>query len=133
MEQGHFSVIEDAECRELLRLGAVGRIAWSSGERVSILPVTYAVTDGAIRFRTSAESVLSTIDGPVAFEVDDVDVETRTGWSVVVHGTAQRTDGRAEVEPWAPGARDVVMQVSIDHISGRSVSFGELGEVDVYV
>ena len=64
----------------------------------------------------------------VAMEIDELDQESRQGWSVVVQGRAQ---GVAEpdqlvrmwtvggVVPWASGVRNVFIQIIPRRISGR--------------
>jgi hypothetical protein len=65
----------------------------------------------------------------VAFEVDDIDESTGTGWSVVVTGHAHTTApsalarstacDEAEPQPWAPGPRSSLIRISPDRITGR--------------
>ena len=61
------------------------------GSASPALPVTFAVLDHAVVLRTAADTRLAAAaDGAVrAFEVDEVDPVTRTGWSVVVTGVAE--------------------------------------------
>jgi len=67
----------------------------------------------------------------VAFEVDEFDVATRTGWSVLVSGWAKAaTDPDALARlwekddpiPWATGIRSLFITISTDHLSGRMIS-----------
>jgi hypothetical protein len=73
----------------------------------------------------------------VAFEVDEIDRRTRSGWSVLVHGLAEavtdahRTDlverTRATgVKPWAPGEHGRWMRLIPQEISGRRIAAGQL-------
>lgn len=124
---GHLITLDKDECRHLLRDGRVGRIAWEAGPGPRILPVAYQVVGESVLFRTSHGSELAGLleRVPVAFEVDDVDVETETGWSIVVHGTSGPADAGLLVElpnPWAPGERTVVVAITIDEITGRAVA-----------
>lgn len=93
-----------------------------------LLPVNYTFDGEAIWFRVHRESVLAELaDGrEVAFEIEDVDEETSNGWSVLVQGRAGVPVGQPdhEPEPWAPGARELLLVVEIDHLSGRTVSAG---------
>jgi hypothetical protein len=66
-------------------------------------------------------------------EVDDLDQTLRTGWSVVVHGRTAAlaepvTLGRASTvdvpTPWAPGGRDLFIQITPTRISGRTLQSG---------
>ena len=110
----------------------IGRVAWQAADGPQILPVTYAWHDGTIIFRTSPYGVLSELVRPtdVALEIDELDQESRQGWSVVVQGRAQ---GVAEpdqlvrmwtvggVVPWASGIRNVFIQIIPRRITGRAV------------
>lgn len=130
---GEFRAITPARCEELLQSQSVGRIAWQAADGLQILPVTYAWHEGTIIFRTSPYGVLSELVRPtdVALEIDELDQDSRRGWSVVVQGRAQ---GVAEpdqlvrmwtvggVVPWAAGVRNVFIQVTPRRVSGRVVA-----------
>lgn len=134
MSVGHFSAIAEDECLELLRLRQVGRLGWVSDGLPNLLPITYLCTGRELSFRTSTSSPLAAITGPVVFEIDDIDEETRTGWSVVARGDIEVVDGTEgdQVEPWAPGVREERRRVTISSVSGRSVSQGSEGGLDAY-
>jgi nitroimidazol reductase NimA-like FMN-containing flavoprotein (pyridoxamine 5'-phosphate oxidase superfamily) len=130
---GEFRAITPARCQELLQNQSVGRIAWQAADGPQILPVTYAWHEGTIIFRTSPYGVLSELVRPtdVALEIDELDQDSRRGWSVVVQGRAQ---GVAEpdqlvrmwtvggVVPWATGVRNVFIQVTPRRVTGRVVA-----------
>lgn len=126
---GHFTRIEGDECRHLLRGQRVGRVSWVSSRGLLTLPVTYGLMGENIVLRTSPDSMLSELAGPieVCFEIDDLDVETLTGWSVLVQGVARNHDGpRPELvpDPWAPGERPLTVVITPASYSGRAVSAG---------
>ncbi len=127
MDTGHFTRLSGDECRHLVRGHSVGRVCWLSAEGIQVLPVTYAVSGEVILFRVDPDSVLSELAGRVrvAFEVDDIDVPTATGWSVLVRGEAtSRTpddDDHLPV-PWAPGNRSLTVAITPLAYSGRAVS-----------
>lgn len=125
---GHFTVVEIEDCRQLLGDASIGRVTWNSVEGLQTLPVAYGVgTDGRIGFRVSPTSILAelAVSSGVLFEVDDVDAVTATGWSVLVRGRSaawvgEFPDGMAR--PWAPGDRPLALQITPESYSGRSVS-----------
>jgi|APThiThiocy_cv2_1041547.scaffolds.fasta_scaffold38457_2 hypothetical protein len=126
---GHFTRISSDECRQLVRARAVGRIAWADAAGVQVLPVSYTVNDGRIAFLTHPDSVMSTFLEPteVAFEVDDVEEDTATGWSVVVRGRALGyldavPDGIQPPRPWAPGDNRLTVVIEPSGYTGRAVS-----------
>jgi uncharacterized protein len=128
-----FMPISPTRCQELLESRSIGRVAWQAADGPQILPVTYACHDGTIIFRTSPHGVLSELVRPtgVALEIDELDPESRRGWSVLVQG---RAHGVAEpdqlvrmwtvgaVLPWASGIRNVFIQIIPHRITGRVVA-----------
>jgi nitroimidazol reductase NimA-like FMN-containing flavoprotein (pyridoxamine 5'-phosphate oxidase superfamily) len=127
MDTGHFTRLSGDECRQLVRGHSVGRVCWSSGAGLEALPVTYAVLGELICFRVDPASVMRELTGGlrVAFEVDDIDVPTATGWSVLVRGEASTQAGPGAVDvpaPWAPGARTLTVAITPLSYTGRAVS-----------
>jgi nitroimidazol reductase NimA-like FMN-containing flavoprotein (pyridoxamine 5'-phosphate oxidase superfamily) len=122
------------ECLELLGRAQVGRVVFTMGALPAVVPVTFAVQDTAILTRTAADTRLAkAAKGAVlAFQVDELDAASRTGWSVVVTGVAELvtdTDERRRLdgllEPWAPGERDVFIRVPLTMVSGRRIVVSE--------
>lgn len=129
---GHFHTLSDERCRELLASRHEGRIAWAAPDGPQLLPVSYALYNGQVAFRTSPYGALSRLQQPamVAFEIDDIRLDTGIGWSVVVRGRAAPVTnsvdlaamwGDDELVPWATGTRNLVVLISEHTISGRSV------------
>lgn len=133
MHEGTFAALEPEDCRALLRTQEIGRVGWTSPSAgMLVLPVNYVVREDRIVFRTSRASVLADLaEGrEVVFQIDDIDVETGNGWSVLARGESSAPtrapelaalvqDGRPE--PWAPGERDLLITIDIREISGRVV------------
>src|SRR3954462_7103812 len=88
------------ECERLLRRGVLGRVALSTPEGPLIVPVDYTVFEDTIVIRTSTYSALGAYgrDAMLAFEVDHLDQDRRTGWSVVARGRAWGETDAAEVD-----------------------------------
>lgn len=127
-EEGTFEKLESAECEHLVRGATVGRVAWLSRRGLQVLPVSYTYVEGCLLFRTSSSSILAELATPseVAVQIDDIDADTASGWSVLVQGEARITELSAEKlpEPWAPGERNVVVSIKPRSFSGRAVSAG---------
>jgi hypothetical protein len=94
----------------------------------AVRPVNFSVRGGAILIWTgSASSLGQAVRGAVvAFEVDELDRATRSGWSVAVTATAQVTDeaqlARAQTEgpvPWAPGVKEHLIRIPLTKVTGR--------------
>ena len=126
---GHFTRLSGEECRLLVRSRAVGRVAWAAASGVQVLPVSYTVTADRIAFATSPDSVMQAFLQPidVAFEIDDVEEDTATGWSVVVRGRASgytdaAPDGVQLPRPWVPGEHRLIVVIEPSSYTGRAVS-----------
>ena len=78
------------ECWQLLSHRPVGRIGVLVDSAPEIYPVNFAVDEETIVFRTDPGSKLRGLDRSpsVCFEVDSIDVDDHTGWSVLVKGRA---------------------------------------------
>jgi nitroimidazol reductase NimA-like FMN-containing flavoprotein (pyridoxamine 5'-phosphate oxidase superfamily) len=126
---------EDA-CLQLISPGGIGRIAYNSRFGPAVLPVNYALHDGAILFRTAEhgpldEDLRTGIEGAeyrVAFEIDDIDLAKGHGWSVLIQGpahhvTAAERDAavQAGVESWAPGDRELFVRIAPSRVTGRRI------------
>jgi uncharacterized protein len=123
---GRLVEVDEAECWTLLGSVPVGRLAWHGADGLTVVPVNFVVADRDIRVHTAPYTLLAREcdDAPVAFQVDEVDPFTRSGWSVLVRGTAHIDfgSGHAEtVEPdvWPGGAKPLHVVVPVDSISGR--------------
>jgi len=128
----HFRALTKTECEERLAQHRAGRVAWNAPDGPVVLPVTYQLHLGKVSFRTSPYGALSRLVEPtnVAFEVDDIDMEAGTGWSVLVRGRAQAVTSSYELStlwqldgivPWATGTRNLFINIEARSISGRLV------------
>jgi uncharacterized protein len=130
-DRNGLEVLEREECLRLLATATLGRISVTSGGLPVILPVNFRLVGERIAFRTSIGSKLdaAACGAVVAFEVDEIDRFTHTGWSVLVTGTVREVtdpDDLAEVERanvphWAPAGGDHVVALSTDIVSGRRI------------
>lgn len=120
------------ECWELLASVSVARVGITVDGRIDVLPVNHTVVDGHVAWLSAAGTKLgvAAAEAAVALEADQVDEDTRDGWSVLVHGTARIvTDDEleqrlfdAETTPWTSAdQRTVWIEVADPTISGRRV------------
>jgi nitroimidazol reductase NimA-like FMN-containing flavoprotein (pyridoxamine 5'-phosphate oxidase superfamily) len=131
-----FEELSEERCLSLISEGGIGRIAYTSRFGPAVLPVNYALRDGAIVFRTAEngpldEDLRTGITGAeykVAFEIDSIDLATKQGWSVLIQGPAHHVTSAEEdavrgagVEPWAPGPRELFVRIVPSRITGRRV------------
>jgi nitroimidazol reductase NimA-like FMN-containing flavoprotein (pyridoxamine 5'-phosphate oxidase superfamily) len=121
-----------AECLELLHIGSLGRVAFSTPLGPRIVPVNYAMHGDDIVLRTAPFSELGTFgwDCAVAFEVDHVDVPHHEGWSVVALGRSELVSDAEQLyeirrgwkpSPWAAGQRHLYISVHWRELTGRRV------------
>lgn len=111
LDHSGLGVLPREECLRRLGAARVGRVAFVSQGDPVILPVNHGMDGEAIVFRTATGAKLLAADNeqPVAFEVDGFDVDRRSGWSVMVRGTATSVEDSDEVArlnllgvwPWA--------------------------------
>jgi uncharacterized protein len=123
--------ISKQQCLELLASKKVGRVAFCTTSGPVVLPVNYTVHDGTVLFRTSSYSSLAghLRDSPAAFEVDEVDDDTQSGWSVLLQGHASFVefpdlppDRLDRPEPWADGSRMLHIRLTPRELTGRRLS-----------
>lgn len=126
--------IEREECLNLLATRRFGRVAVScAGQSPLIRPVNYLFDERSqsIVFRTAAGSKLHSLlaTRKATFEIDSVDQQTRTGWSVIVRGVAEevvdplerRRLERAPLDPWIPGEKPHIIRIRAWSITGRRI------------
>jgi hypothetical protein len=111
--------ISEAESMELLASGGLGRLVYNGPYGPTALPVTYRIDEGSIvlgtwdpvLFDEDLRTGIAQAEYQVAVEVDQIDVEAREGWFVLVRGAAHHLDTEAErapfidagLEPWVEG------------------------------
>ena len=114
-------------CLALLTTQHVGRLIIDANEPV-VRVVNYTAFEQTIMFRSDpGPQIDAIVDRPVVFEADMIDERTRSGWSVVVRGTARDHSQHlagfgqsvANVDPWAPGPKSRWIAIAIDDVTGR--------------
>lgn len=130
-----------AQCLELLRSGCVGRVVFTERALPAVLPVSYGVYGEDVVIRTESTSRLAEAarTGVLAFEVDDIDIATRTGWSVVVTGLPILVEDPTQLErvaavldPWIRRDGDLVVRIPSTVVTGRRMLEQELGAAPTY-
>lgn len=134
---GNFAELSETECKELLAHHAAGRVGFMAGGGPQILPVTYQYRAGRVIFRTSPNGPLAGLvrRTSVAFEIDAIDEQNKSGWSVLVLGFAEAmthdqllaSAWETGPVPWADGARNLFIEIEPRKISGRAVTSATRG------
>ncbi|MGE3619905.1 MAG: pyridoxamine 5'-phosphate oxidase family protein [Acidimicrobiia bacterium] len=129
LDRNGLEVLDEQECLRLLAGHVVGRIGTTAAALPTILPVNYTLVGGRIVFRTGRGTKLQrALDHDVvAFEVDDLDVEAHSGWSVVAVGVARVVADpellalldQAGIAHWVPGSDGCYVEIEPTTISGR--------------
>jgi uncharacterized protein len=117
-------------CLRLLESVPVGRVSFSTAGEVVTLPVNHVVDGQDVVFRANRGSKLSAAgrQDHVAFEADDYDLRTRTGWSVLVKGRAEVVHENSEIQrlsrlglyPWVTAVdRPFWIRIRPTSVTGR--------------
>jgi Pyridoxamine 5'-phosphate oxidase len=109
-------LLGDAECWERLASGSLGRLVYNSRYGPTALPVVYRIDEGSVvvgtwdpvLFDEDLRTGIAGAEYRVAVEADQIDVNAREGWIVLVRGAAHHLDAEAErlpfhdagLEPW---------------------------------
>ena len=122
--------LDRAESMRLLATAPYGRVVFTRDALPAIRPVCHVVDDNQIILRTRITSRLTGTARPdativVAYEADDIDPVTHTGWAVVVTGRARSiTDplriARYErlLRPWMDRTLDAVIAIEPTMVNG---------------
>ena len=130
-------VIEDlseAQCFELIKQGGVGRFVFQETQGPAAVPVNFGLAGQKVVFRVEQRSHLrDMLQGPVAFEVDYTELESGSGWSVLIRGTGEEVEidhvpellrqmGSCLPQPWAEGVHNVWVAITPRKVTGRKLT-----------
>jgi len=121
--------IDRVGCLVLLAGAQVGRIAFTARALPAVHPVAFVLDGEEIVFRTAAGSTLAAAvrHAVVGFQVDHIDLDARTGWTVLGIGEAyeilapERLAELATVlpSPWVAGRDGHVISIPLQILNGR--------------
>lgn len=127
-----FARLSRSQALPLLASARVGRLIFTTGALPAVRVMNFALVDQQIVLRTAANTTVarSVNNTIVAFQVDDLDVATSSGWSVTVTGRARLVTDPELIDryktvplvPWASGARDQFVAISTEKVEGQRVS-----------
>lgn len=126
------------ECWELLASTPVGRLGVLVDSAPEIYTVNFAVDGESVVFRTDPGTKLRAVDRSpsVCFQADGLDVDDRTGWSVLVKGRATEmtspsdllTAAELHLPYWIAGEKSHWVRIVAIEITGRRI--GPAGKVE---
>lgn len=131
MTQRELEDLSSDECFRLLAHARVGRLVYEDDLGPAAVPVNYTMAGHDIVFRVEGGAKQAAIQQPMlAFEVDHIDEEQQSGWSILVRGVGAEVDlervpallrameGRVAT-PWAVGIHNVWLQIVPHTVTGR--------------
>lgn len=134
MTQHVIETLPEAECFKLIGQKLVGRFVFQDADGPAAVPVNFGIAGEQVIFRTERASHLrQVLDGPVAFEVDQVEPETGGSWSVLIRGVGEEIDtellpallrraGKDFPHPWGDGVHNVWVAITPRKVTGRRLT-----------
>lgn len=113
---------------------AMGRIVFTSQAMPAIRPVNHLIDGGRIILRTSEDAAITTAAASdagtvVAYEADDINPATGTGWSVIVTGLARLVTDPAQaahyhdtLDSWDPGDKPQIIAIDPGLVTGVEIT-----------
>lgn len=130
MTQRHAEQLSPAECSDLLKQTSIGHIVFVDEKGPVALPVNYGLAVEQIVFRVESQSSFrKRLENSVAFEVDQIDPDSGSGWSVLVRGLAREIPieevpalvklmKEKSPRPWAVGVHSVWVVIEPREVTG---------------
>ncbi len=124
--------LSPAECRQRLRSAEIGRLVFTERALPAVHPVNFLLDGHDVVIRTGpGPKLAAAARGDVlAFEVDEIDRDSRCGWSVLVVGRASLVGDLDEIValadppllPLVNGGREHLIRIAGERITGRWLS-----------
>lgn len=126
-------ILAETECMRLLATQTVGRLAVQAGRWPLVVPVNFALDGGDVVFRTGpGTKVDSAVHRGVGFQADEIDLASRSGWSVCLVGVAEVVGadeladlvtriGAFGVRPLESGDKPIWVRAAAHGVTGRRV------------
>ncbi|HUZ09152.1 MAG TPA: pyridoxamine 5'-phosphate oxidase family protein [Acidimicrobiales bacterium] len=133
MTQRRLQDLPREACFTLLSQEVVGRLVYVDDLGPVAIPVNYALDAETVVFRIEAGSKARALQGPVAFEVDQIDHAEKAGWSVLLRGTCHELDIELVPallkritdhfpRPWAAGQHNCWVSLVPGSVTGRQLA-----------
>jgi hypothetical protein len=126
---GELDDLDRSTCLRLVAGCSIGRVIFTEAALPAAQPVAYLLDGEEVVFRTAngSKHAAATRHAVVAFEVDEIDTTTRSGWSVLGVGQAYEvTEPRrlaalaaGPLVAWIPGPLPHTIAVPLQRLTGR--------------
>jgi hypothetical protein len=126
------SEIDRTGCLRLLASAQIGRVIYTEAAMPAAHPVNFLLDTEEVVFRTGDGAKLAAAARGivVGFEADEIDVERRSGWSVLGVGEAYEILDPARIAdlgnrlpvPWTPGRTGHCISIPLQRLTGRWLS-----------
>ncbi|MEO5724659.1 MAG: pyridoxamine 5'-phosphate oxidase family protein [Ilumatobacteraceae bacterium] len=114
------------ESMDLLQERSVGRLCVIEQGYPLAVPINYRFSDagGGVRVvvRTAAHTMVGRYEGPASLEVDDIEIDAGTAWSVIARGMLRRVSGTHDLpdpDPLVTEGRHLWVTLDVSAVSGR--------------
>jgi uncharacterized protein len=134
LDRNGLEMLDREECVRLLGQVHLGRVAVTTEALPVVLPVNFALDGERVVFSSAPGTKLyvAATGAQMAFEADDVDPATRSGWSVCITGPGTVIDDPTEVDrlrgldldSWAPEGEESFVVIDPQVVTGRRLQGG---------
>ena len=117
------------QCLALVASVPVGRVVYTDQALPAVVPMSFVLDGDEVVFHTGAGSALAAAirNAVVAFQADEFDPGTTTGWSITIIGQARLVDNAEEtarlarlpLRPWVPAVTGQFFRIPARHVAGR--------------
>lgn len=131
LDANGLEVLDRDGCLALMRSVSLGRVVFTDRALPAIQPVHFVLDgdDVIISMPPDSKLVSATRAAVVAFEADDFEPGTRSGWSVTVIGEARVVRAPTEIErlsrlplrSWAPAGLGYFVRIRAEYVTGRRI------------
>lgn len=132
LEPRRFTALSPTRSLRLLADAAIGRVVFTERALPSVRPVNHLVDNELIIIRTHlGAAVLDSVGMVVAYEADEIDPRTHTGWSVIATGIARQVHDPDDVaryertlRTWVAGEKSQVIAIQPEIVTGYLLDSG---------
>lgn len=120
-------ILSDKECLRLMAMVPVGRLVFTQGGLPAVRLVNFLLDGNTVIFSTADGDKYRAAErgDVVAFEVDAIDQDRHSGWTVTAigHLSTVTEDEQADLplRPWAPSHTRHLIRLGIESLQGRRI------------